>query len=247
MFRYLKSLPRVLYIYLKDKLILKKRVAILMYHSVSDDNNEFFTVSSKNFMSQMNYLYENNYVILSLHDLIEYINSKKKIPKKSVVLTLDDGYEDNYLTVFPMLKKYNFPATIFLITGLVGNKNYSNRGIKLPMLDWGQIQEMHSSGLIDFQPHTVSHPRLSISLPNEVIYEMEDSKKEIERRLGKKCTLFAYPKGDYNISTIEIAGRIFDGAVTTDMGFTNFRSSLLSLRRNSVHSQTDSLTFKLKI
>jgi len=245
-FIYYKSLLRIVWIYLIDKIIFRKPAAVLMYHSV-DSNNEFFTVTPNNFEWQMGYLRKNGFNVVSLAELVEHIKSNKKIPVKTVVLTFDDGYEDNFLDVFPILKKYNLPATIFLMTGFIGRKDYTKREIKLPMLDWTQIKEMHDSGLVYFEPHTVGHPKLSRLGHAEIEKELSGSKKEIEEKLNKKCQFFAYPKGDYNEVVLGTTKKFFRAALTINRGFTNREDEPYLLKRNSVDSLTDKFRFKMKI
>ncbi|MCL0059462.1 polysaccharide deacetylase family protein [Dehalococcoidia bacterium] len=108
------------YAYLRRK-ITKSQVAILMYHRVSpkQDDWSFERLSPKNFEMQMKYFCR-NYEIISLNDLVQYIKQEKPFPKKAVVITFDDGYKDNYLYAYPILKKYRIPATIFLTSGHIG-------------------------------------------------------------------------------------------------------------------------------
>jgi len=181
----------------------RKGVSILMYHSI-DNNNVFFTVKPEIFEKQIKYLKDNNYNVISLAELVKILELNNDLPKKTIVLTFDDGFEDNYLNVWPVLKKYNFPATIFLATGLVGQEINNVQSIPLKALGWQEIQEMHQSGLIDFQPHTVSHQRFDRIDLKEIEQEIIDSKRMVEEKLNKKCYFFAYPRGWYNQEIIEI-------------------------------------------
>ncbi len=246
-FRYYKVLARVLLLYVQNKLFLKKPAAILMYHSIAE-TPERFAVTPEDFKWQMNYLHKHRYHVVSLDDLVKQLENGQPVKDKTVVLTFDDGYEDNYLTAFSVLQKYNFPATVFLVTGWIGNKDYTNRrGVKLPILDWEQIGKMHDSGLIDFQPHTVSHPMLSEVPLEKIRTEMEQSKKEIEERLNKKCRLFAYPWGVYNHRVADTARTLFSASVTVARGFVGEDDDLIILKRNSVDSWVGKFVFRLKI
>jgi peptidoglycan/xylan/chitin deacetylase (PgdA/CDA1 family) len=202
-----------------------------MYHSVGD-NDAFFTTSSQNFAKQMAYLHKNNFKVISLEEFLNNFKNKKKIAAKTIVLTFDDGYEDNYANAFSILQKYNFPATIFLTTGSIGRKT------ERKMLDWSQIKTMHQSGLIDFEPHTVSHPKLSKLVEEEIINEVVASKTIIEKELNKTCSFFAYPFGDYNHQVVSIAKDHFQAAVTVEPGAVYSTDCLFSLKRNSIDSQT---------
>jgi peptidoglycan/xylan/chitin deacetylase (PgdA/CDA1 family) len=196
----------------------------------------------------MEFLHNTDYKVISLKELSIKISQKESFSPKSVVLTFDDGYEDNYLTAFPILKKYNFPATIFLVTARIGNKNYVNkRGINLPMLDWNQIKEMHNSGLIDFEPHTVNHPKLSKIKLAEAEREILESKELIEKELNKECNFFTYPYGDYDEKILDLVRKNFKASLTISGGFVGLGSDNNLLPRNSIDSLTTRLRFKLKI
>jgi peptidoglycan/xylan/chitin deacetylase (PgdA/CDA1 family) len=196
----------------------------------------------------MNYLYEKNYNVIPLSDLVCLLEEGKRIPSKTVSITFDDGYEDNYRYVFPVLKKYNFFATIFLTTDWVGDKQHASKnGIKIPMLDWSQVAEMHTSGLVSFEPHTVSHPKLSMLTSDEVVREITQSKDEVEQQLGKTCKVFAYPYGNFDFRTEEVVRRLFSASLTVNRGFVGGKDSLWRLRRNAVDSFTNMTTFKLKV
>src|SRR3989344_3122644 len=107
--------------------IFLRDASILMYHSIAE-NGVFFTVKPSEFERQMKYLSKN-----------------KKIPRKTVVLTFDDGYLDNYENAFPVLKKYNFPATIFVATGFVGGKKNNSSNEPLSMMTWEKMRSIRLS------------------------------------------------------------------------------------------------------
>jgi len=91
---------------------------ILMYHSIGD-NSELATVKVKDFKKQLKYLKKKKFNVIKLSELVKLSEGNKKIQPKTMCLTFDDGYQDNYINVFPLLKKYNFPATIFMSTALI--------------------------------------------------------------------------------------------------------------------------------
>lgn len=225
----------------------KKRASILMYHSI-DKNSVFFTVKPQTFQKQMRYLYEKNYNVISLSGLVDFLKTKNEIPGKTIVLTFDDGYRDNYFNVFPVLKKYNFPATIFLTTGFIGKMIPNSSNIFLPALDWSQIKEMHKSGLIDFEPHTVSHKKLTKISLEKAKEEILESERTIEEELNKNCKFFAYPCGNYNKDVATLLKEIgFLGALTVNEGIISKDDDLFLLKRNSIDSLTDFNQFKGKL
>lgn len=220
-----------------------KNPVILMYHSVGD-NEVFFTVKTEEFAKQMDYLSKNNYNVVPLSALLD----KSKTRGKTVVLTFDDGYGDNYKNVFPVLKKHGFPATIFLATGFIGSNMNNSYNKPLDMLSWDQIKEMHNSGIIDFEPHTKNHKNFANIPTGESSNEVGLSKSDIESNLGKRCGFFAYPHGEYNDKIKEVLKNFgFSGAVCTKEGFFRKGDDLFSLRRNSIDRTVNMEVFKGKL
>ncbi len=224
---------------------LKNRCSILMYHCVN--NTSFlFNVRPKDFAWQMKYLKDNNFNVISYAELVDLLESKKEIPTKTVVLTFDDGFLDNYTTVFPVLKKHNFPATIFLTTSFIDGYFFIEKfNKKFNMLTWEQIKEMENSGLVDFQPHTINHHKLAKISKEEMEKEIKESKKILEEKLDKDCNLFAYPFGNYDSRTVEILKRNgFKSSVTVESGLVYKSANLLTLPRNFVYLYCGKFEFK---
>jgi len=98
-----------------------KRIPVLMYHSIVNGKGNSNCLPIETFEEQMKYLKDNGYHTISLTDLYKYFMRAEPIPEKSVVLTFDDGYENNYSIMFPIIKKYKFKATIFVITSHIDN------------------------------------------------------------------------------------------------------------------------------
>lgn len=217
--------------------------SILMYHSVGG-NGAFFTVKSENFEWQMDYLKKNNFRTLFLAELAGKMEKGEILNSQNIVLTFDDGYEDNYRNVFPILKKHNFRATIFLTTDFIGKEMGSRNNPPLKMLNWEQILEMDASGLVDFQPHGASHAELNAIADANAEKEILESRKILEEELSKKCDFFAYPRGKYNEKIIELLkSNRFKGAVTVREGVTKKNDALFELKRNSIDSKTTKIQF----
>ena len=149
-------------------------------------------VSPKFFIHQMNYLKSNGYTVIPL-DEIENAGQYTK----PVIITLDDGYEDSYTIAYPILKKYNFPATVFPISGFIGQPHYLNNNEILQMPD-----------LVSFQDHTVTHRPLATLSPPVQEHELSASKQAIEALTGHNVFALAYPAGSYNQTTITIAKQL---------------------------------------
>jgi len=225
----------------------KNRAVILMYHSVG--RNEIpSTVSPENFAKQMLYLKKKQYQVISLTSLRDILEKKQPLPVKAVVLSFDDGYIDNFIFAWPILQRCGFPATIFLTTGAVGGEKIKKDGQRLKMLDWPEVEKMQKSGLVDFQPHTMSHPRLAQLEREEAQKEIIGSLIAVEEKLGKKEKFFAYPYGDYNQGVINIL-RIngFRAALTVKRGLVKQENSLFELPRITVSLKTSLGQFKSKL
>lgn len=171
---------------------------VMMYHAVSDNcwGIEELFVSPSSLREQLEGLQRNGYTTLWFEDL-PYANRVEK----PVVLTFDDGYEDNYTELFPIIQEYNVKVTIFLITGSIGTENYLNED---------QIREMAASGLVSFQSHTVSHPRLTGLSAGEREEELWNAKLEVARITGKEPFVFCYPYGSSNNAVVEAVGQYYE-------------------------------------
>jgi len=129
---------------------------------------------------------------MPLEELATLIKAKKKFSPKTVAITFDDGYKDNYTYVFPILKKYNLPATMFIIVNEVGRPQNDR-------LSWDEIKAMQDSGIITFGSHAIGpEPLTKIKSEEEVKRQIFDSKKILEEKLGRKINAFSYPEGRFN-------------------------------------------------
>lgn len=199
-------------------------VPVLNYHMVGNlAPPQALSLTPEEFDEQMGYLAENGYHTISPDQLVGYLKYGRPLPDKPVLITFDDGYRDNYTNAYPILKKYGFTATIFLVTSLVGADDR--------FLTWEQVREMHKSGLT-FGSHTVHHQALTKLTPEQVQAELGDSSREIERQLGHKPRYFAYPTGAYNrqlAETVRLAG--YRAAFTIRYGEVGLESDQYALER----------------
>lgn len=169
-------------------------VPVLMYHAVSDDIwgiDELF-VSPEDMDEQLAYLVENDFDPIWFEDLAHLEDYEKP-----VILTFDDGYDDNYLNLFPLLKKYNVKATIFVI----GNAP----GVIEHKMNPTQIRELADSGLVSIQSHSYTHADMDTLNEEETVYEMVESKRAILRITGREPYVLCYPTGRYNDYTLQYA------------------------------------------
>ena len=204
----------------------KNKAIILLYHNIDSS-------SKHNFEKQMQFIKEHMQTI-SLNELIDCLVKKKPSPPKSIVITLDDGYENIYHYAYPILKKYQIPATIFLVTGYIDTaKNFwwDNSSI----LSWSQIKEMAKNNNIDFGSHSINHYNLTTLSDKDIEKELKSSKQKIEQELKKPVTGFCYPFGKkehYNQKIKEFVIKAsYQYAVTAEFGHVNQSSDLFLLKR----------------
>ncbi len=217
----------------------KYRVPILMYHYIRDAENmdrlgQGLSVSPTNFNLHMQYLRENGYETIKLIDLadpdLKKISQTSHEKKKPIIITFDDGYQDSYTAAFPLLKKYRFIGTFFIIRNFTGTYGYLNQN---------QIAKMEKDGM-EIGSHSLDHAELTK-------LSFADQKREIFNS-KEKASVFCYPIGKYNASSIALlkeAGYL--AAVTTHMGVANEQSNLLELPRVRITDNMTLTQFKAQI
>ena len=193
------------------------KVPILMYHYISippDDADKYRTdlsVAPDAFREQMTYLAENGFETIDLYDLSLAIADKKELPQKPVIITMDDGYRDNFENAFPVLQEFGMKATFFVVTELIDQEigNY---------MTWPMAKEMADAGM-RIEPHSKTHADLSGQEREYIIYEVLGSQESIAAHVGYTPRYFCYPGGRYDETTLEVVQDLnFWGAVTTAGG-----------------------------
>jgi peptidoglycan/xylan/chitin deacetylase (PgdA/CDA1 family) len=224
-------------------------VRILYYHSIGDAPIRS-SVRPQAFESQMAHLAAHGYAFLSLEDVVERLSSGAALPEKSAVVTLDDGFQDNYANALPILKRFEVPATIFLAVAYIGTDRLPTltRTDFMPRpLDWGEVEEMQAQG-IKFGSHTLTHPMLSRVPADVARREIADSKRILEDRLGAAVPFFCYPRGDENAAVramVREAG--YRAAVTTLPGLNDRRTDVFALRRTYIGRHDSPVEFAKKM
>jgi peptidoglycan/xylan/chitin deacetylase (PgdA/CDA1 family) len=181
-----------------------------MYHHIGKSEDEScgsFFVSDELFARQIDLLLAEGYHPVSLSEVEDSYISKKKLPERSVLLTFDDGYLNNYTYAYPMILEKKIPITIFLTTGEIGTKD--------GMLSWDQVQEMYRSSLVDFSSHGVNHQRLRRLGDQEALSELTVSKTQMEGQLKKTVRSFCYPYGSFDQRTRKL---VFQAGYLMDFG-----------------------------
>ncbi len=216
---------------------------ILMYHSVGQ-SNEFFTVRPEDFEKQMSYLKKKDFKIIGLAELGGLLERQEKISKKTVVITFDDGYEDNFLNAYPILTKNSFVATIFVASSLIGETIKARRGTNMRILSEQQMKEMAHGGLIKFGSHANNHQKLTKLEEKEVEKELINSKRTLLNILGEEVVSLAYPFGSCNEQVKKIAGKYFKIACGVESGLIHNGQDRWWLPSFSIVSKVDFRRFK---
>ena len=210
------------------------KVPILNYHSVAPSpNRSGFRVMPDSFEDQISYL-TSHYNVISLSMFIDQL-CRNRLIKNAAVVTFDDGYKDNYIYAYPILRKYKCHATIFIPTGFIEREVELVENEKLEPLSWSEIIEMKASKLISFGSHGHSHNTLTKISLKEINMEIELSKKILEDKLKQEVNLFAYPNGqwvDFNSKIISILkSKGFAAACSTIWSIKNSPKKLFFLNR----------------
>lgn len=206
-------------LYIKDKYV----VPILMYHSIfKADTYKPNEVSSASFNFQMGFLKTKGYDVLSLDQYVEKKLNREKFSRKSVVITFDDGYVDNYTVAYQILKKYGFPATIFMPSDKVDLEE---------RLTESQIKEMLVNR-ITIGSHTRTECYLPDADENQLYDEIVNSKKILEERFSIKVDYIAYCKGGFSDQIKQMVKNAgYKAALTTNRGFDKTNTDLFEINR----------------
>lgn len=199
-------------------------IPILAYHMVNPQEDTY-SIDPAEFERQMRYLTENGYTAISLKELFQASGHPEALPAKPVVITFDDGYEDNYSIALPILQKYGMKGTVFVVAANVGTPGY---------LTWQQIKEMQLR-YTEIGSHTLTHVTLRDLNYAEQVKELADSKKILETQLGQPVEFLAYPYGGYNESVINALKQTgYLGACTGKTGLNTASTPPYFLKRISV-------------
>lgn len=228
---------------------------ILMYHSIADKLEENVppyyrtATSSKLFAAHLALLRAEGYEVLGLQaglEKFQRVNSARL-----AVITFDDGFRDFYTSALPVLRQYNFGATVFLPTAFIGKTSRDFKG--RACMTWNEVRESQQAG-IEFGSHTVNHPKLyELALP-QLRAELKDSKATIESELGHPVRSFAYPyafpSADHTfvkvfVETLRETGYACN--VTTKIGLAAKNDDPFTLKRLPINSADDEALFRAKL
>jgi peptidoglycan/xylan/chitin deacetylase (PgdA/CDA1 family)/Tfp pilus assembly protein PilF len=190
-------------------------IPILMYHEISNFNNQW-SVTPENFKNQMRFLNENGYKTCSMTQLHEFLKRDQTLDNKYIVITFDDGRESVHTNALPILKQFNFTATLYLVPswiekiGIPQEESYSN------FLNWQQIKELQQEG---FEMGSHSHSHANLTKIDDLQSELLLAQQAIKTNLGSKVEHFCYPYGKYNQTILPEINQYYLTSVTVNKGF----------------------------
>lgn len=228
-------------------------INVLLYHQIgefptSNTNLDCFC-SINEFYKQMNFIMHSDYRVISLNKALDLAFNVNEINANYIVLTFDDGCEKFYDSTFPILDSFNFPATVYPITGFLGDvvtlegKNYPH----LKILSESMLLELSKVG-VEVGAHTVNHLKLTNITEKEAEFQIKHSKEYLEQLLGKKIDSFSYPHGNYNNDTIRLVKECgFTNALTCKSGFAQDAQSIFEIPRKYITFFDNIENFILKL
>ncbi len=209
-------------------------VPILNYHHFASECDPPLCMSASAFDLQMKYLKENGYRSISMKELLTFLNYQSPLPRRSVVISIDDGYKSVYDIAVPVLTKYGFTATLFIYTDFVGASRNA--------MSWDQLRELKEAGF-EVGSHTLSHADLTLQFEGEdddtyisrIERELIVSKEIIDKELAQNTQSLAFPFGRYDARTLTISERAgYQIAASVKSGSNPFFADPLALRRNQI-------------
>lgn len=220
--------------------------AILTYHSL-DESGSVISLSPEKFYRQMKFLHSRGYRVYTLKEYAELLGKRQPVIKPSVVLTFDDGYANFMEEAYPILRKYNYRATVFIQTDYIGKRSSFTLDLDLPLMGPEAIALLAVEGF-EIGSHTLSHSSLPrISLTRAEI-EIARSKEVLENLTGRKVHSFCYPRGEYNREIIELVKKTgYQAAVTLNPGNKNSSDDLFALRRVTIRTRDELAYFRVAL
>ncbi len=231
---------------------------ILMYHMVAPrkPGAQFngMRVAPQAFTAQVQWLKSNGWTFVSMSDLV---SNWGKHADKTVAITFDDGFEDNFTAALPILADAEANATLYLVDQRQNNdwsrkkKRHHGSGelLRESKLSDAQVTSMLDSGRIELASHTLSHANLAQSTTDEKATEIVESKATLESNFDHPISSFAYPFGiydEYDVSLVRQAG--YSNAVTTDPGIDQIgQPDFFKLKRIKVSGKEGLWAFRLRL
>ena len=199
-----------------------RAVIVINYHKI-DNIFHSLAVSTGDFEKQMQWLKSHGYNSITPDQLYDFVADGAELPNHPVLITFDDGYADNYKNAYPIMKKYGFVGTVFVVTSYL--EKYPN------YMTWAQAKEMHDNGF-SIESHTVTHKSMTEASDSQIMEELTKSRETIKEKLGEDADFFAYPTGTYNLHIARLAREAgYKAAFTIKYDTVNRNSNVYALER----------------
>jgi len=216
-------------------------IQILMYHQVGAfppmRSHRATYCDHRRFATQMRWLKLGGYTVLNMHDAMQCLRGQRPVPRRAVVLTFDDAYENFYDYALPHLQSHGFPAVVYAISGMLGRSAQwlaQDGHHPAPLMSAARLRELPSYG-IEIGSHAASHVRLAGLPPALLRNEVTDSKRMLEDVLGRPVAHFCYPYGSHDLAAVlAVADAGYLTAVTCERATTTIADDLLTLPRKAV-------------
>ncbi|WP_418641878.1 polysaccharide deacetylase family protein [Vibrio chaetopteri] len=228
---------------------LRREMPVIMYHRfIKDDSGKgvhgtYLHIDM--FDKHMALLKKMGFETLTFEDLQDgRLIRRLEANQRYIMLTVDDGYVDNLELMLPVLQKHDFKAVVYVVTGETFNRwdveNPSNPEKSVPLMNAKQVKQLAESGHIEIGGHTLTHPKLDTLTDEQQRFEIIENKKALEATLGKSLTSFAYPFGEHNQASKQIAKEAgYQYAVATNSGPLAFHQDPYQVRRIAIFPKTD--------
>jgi len=233
-----------------------RRLILLGYHSISNARNNkqlqgelyaHLSIPTQVFEKQIRFLIDKGYEFLRFSDLLDIKRKFRPLPKKSVIVYFDDGYKDNYLNAYPILKKLNITAVLFPTVGFIEKTSFPAWANRLDniFLTWEEMKRM--ADVFEFGSHTITHRKLTALAPGDVEKEVILSRKILEERLGQKVYALSFPHSRTNKEVQEIAKKGgYEFALANGRG-PNYENGYFLLKKIPLGPKDTMVDFKVKI
>ncbi|OUL21131.1 glycosyl transferase family 2 [Nostoc sp. RF31YmG] len=219
--------------------VVTHRLPILMYHRVAPMGTkkmDRYRVTPQAFEEQLQYLRDTGFYSVGWEKWQLAMATRQPLPGRAIAITFDDGYLDFYEYAWPLLKKYGFTATVFLVAERVGTSNSWDEayGEEVPLLGWREIYQLQSEG-VEFGSHAATHQPLTALSVTEIVQEGARSRAILERALNLPVKTFAYPYGDCDRVVEHLIGACgYTFGLSCRSGLSQFGDRPLSLPRIEV-------------
>lgn len=241
---------------------IAKAVPVLMYHHVNP-NPGLVTVSPATFRTHMETIAANGYRAISADDFLLFLQGRHDLPAKSVLITFDDGYLDNYIHAWPVLQELGLKATIFAVTGWVDDGPVRRGDLPCPdhktcmariregqgdevMLRWAEIEAMEASGTVEVHSHTHTHTRWDKQLADPaarraaLASDLSQSRNALKERLGREDRHLCWPQGYFDDDYVTVARELgFEALYTTRRHVNTRQTSPLDIGRVVTKERAD--------